>query len=446
MDNLVDRAREYATQTHGRINHRRKYTQQPYTTHLESVARLVASITDDPEMIAAAWLHDIVEDTPATLEDIESEFGRVVAELVEELTDVSKPSDGNRSIRKALDRQHTAQASSRSKTIKLADLIDNCTDITRNDPRFARVYLDEMHSLLDVLEDGDGRLLKRARKVHAKCISSLDKQGQAASIKPVTFNSLSQPGVAGTHFKRMFSELFTARDMAEPLLSFDATTSCQSVKKIMQLRKQSVASIRINGEIHGYARLSDMSDGSCIDVVRHFATNQIVAGNDTIMDVVHVLTRHKYCFVETLGQVGAVIKRDDMNKPLARMWLFGIITIIEMTLMRLIDEYFPGNSWQHHVSDGRLDKARQLQKERQRRNQDVALTECLQLTDKGLILIEHPTVLQKMGFESKRSAKKVTKELEALRNHLAHAQDISSGHWAQIARLAQRVTDMTSEK
>jgi len=81
---------------HQRIGQQRKYNNQPYDVHLHAVAKLVASVTDDPEMIAAAWLHDTVEDTPATLDDIAESFGTAVAELVESLTDVSMPSDGNR--------------------------------------------------------------------------------------------------------------------------------------------------------------------------------------------------------------------------------------------------------------------------------------------------------------------------------------------------------------
>jgi hypothetical protein len=46
--------------------------------HLKAVADLVAGVTDDPEMIAAAWLYDVVEDTPITLDDVAREFGGAV--------------------------------------------------------------------------------------------------------------------------------------------------------------------------------------------------------------------------------------------------------------------------------------------------------------------------------------------------------------------------------
>jgi len=154
MSDLVQRAREYATRAHERIDQRRKYSGQPYQVHLEAVADTVARIGGDEEMIAAAWLHDTVEDTPATHQDIEDNFGPGVAQLVRELTDVSRPSDGPRAVRKALDREHLAQASDRAQTIKLADLIDNAEDICQHDERFARTYLGEMAALLEVLDRG----------------------------------------------------------------------------------------------------------------------------------------------------------------------------------------------------------------------------------------------------------------------------------------------------
>ena len=161
---LVERARAFAIDAHTRIDQRRKYSQQSYSDHLASVASIVASVSEDAEMIAAAWLHDVVEDTPATLYDVETAFGKEVALLVENLTDVSKPSDGNRAARKAIDRQHTATGPSRAKTVKLADLIDNLQDICKHDMRFAQTFLVEMGATLEVLDTGDQQLYQRAWK------------------------------------------------------------------------------------------------------------------------------------------------------------------------------------------------------------------------------------------------------------------------------------------
>lgn len=143
----------------------RKYTGEPYITHPAAVVALVQSVPHTPEMIAAAWLHDTVEDTDTTLDDVRAEFGDAVADLVEMLTDVSRPEDGNRAARKALDREHIAKASPDAKTVKLADLIDNSRSIMAHDPQFARVYLAEKRLLLDVLTEGDPTLYAMARRI-----------------------------------------------------------------------------------------------------------------------------------------------------------------------------------------------------------------------------------------------------------------------------------------
>jgi hypothetical protein len=443
MTDLVKRASDYATRAHQRIDHRRKYNRQPYHVHLEAVARMVATVTDDPEVIAAAWLHDTVEDTPATLDNIEAEFGKPVADLVEELTDVSKPGDGNRAVRKEIDRKHTAQASSRAKTVKLADLIDNCRDITRHDPRFARIYLMEMAQLLDVLKDGDGKLLKQAREVHQASLGKLGIEVMPVPDMPLWLEGESLPGFAGPHFRRMFTELFTARDIAEPLLSFDAGQSCADAARVLDMHGQDVASVRINGTVQGYIRRSDLTQTECTDQIRHFTVDQVVSGNTALTDVVHILTRHDFCFVSLLGEVTGLVRRDDINKPMVRMWLFGLLTMVEMMLVQLIQQYFPNDSWQERVSEARLAKAKAFQAERQRRNQQCTLIECLQFSDKGRILAGHDQAMQRLGFDSIRVAKRAIKELESLRNNLSHAQDIVTHDWAQIARLSQRMEEIT---
>ena len=145
------------------INHRRKYTGVPYIQHPINVAILVQSVGGDENQVIAAINHDTVEDCPfVTIEMIEQQFGTDVAGLVSDLTDVSKPQDGNRATRKQIDLEHTAKASPRAKTIKLADLIDNTKDIVANDRVFAKTYLAEKKRLLEVLKDGNPTLYQIA--------------------------------------------------------------------------------------------------------------------------------------------------------------------------------------------------------------------------------------------------------------------------------------------
>jgi hypothetical protein len=67
------------------------------------------------------------------------------------LTDISRPEDGNRAVRKAMDRAHVARGPKEVQVIKLADMISNGKDILTNDPSFAKVYIPELRALLDSL-------------------------------------------------------------------------------------------------------------------------------------------------------------------------------------------------------------------------------------------------------------------------------------------------------
>lgn len=77
---IFERALCFAIEKHsGQV---RKLANTPYILHPVEVAAIVGTMTDDKEVLAAAVLHDTVEDTDATLEEIEENFGRRVALLV----------------------------------------------------------------------------------------------------------------------------------------------------------------------------------------------------------------------------------------------------------------------------------------------------------------------------------------------------------------------------
>lgn len=161
---MVEKARVFATAAHAAVGQLRKYTYEPYIVHPTEVVSIVKSVPHTDEMLAAAWLHDVVEDTGVTNETIKAEFGEKVAELVGWLTDVSRPEQGNRATRKAIDRAHTAMAPAEAQTIKLADLISNTRSIMAHDEKFAKTYLAEKVLLLEVMTKGDSTLMEIARK------------------------------------------------------------------------------------------------------------------------------------------------------------------------------------------------------------------------------------------------------------------------------------------
>lgn len=163
---MIERAAAFAYAAHAAIGQKRKYSGAPYFEHPERVAHLVrVAALGTPEMIAAAYLHDVVEDIGVTQEDINFCFPRSVAMLVDWMTDKTTLADGNRAKRKAIERERWAGAPPAAQTIKLADAYDNARDILENDPDFTKVYIAEMRLLLPILDKGHERLREMLKGV-----------------------------------------------------------------------------------------------------------------------------------------------------------------------------------------------------------------------------------------------------------------------------------------
>jgi len=162
----VHLARVFAEIAHQ--NQTRKFIGKPYISHLENVAyhairgvqnsfyiddiRGTCELEYKRELISdVAYLHDTLEDTDVTKEELEILFGKECADSVVMLTDISKPSDGNRAVRKAIDRNHLAKASPIAKAVKIADLLNNLLGIPRTNP-FYEVFKEEAKALLPSLK------------------------------------------------------------------------------------------------------------------------------------------------------------------------------------------------------------------------------------------------------------------------------------------------------
>lgn len=141
--------------------------------HPLAVAHLVAMYTEDEDLVIAALLHDVIEDTVRTKFDIEAMFGSTVAHLVEQLTKTTTHKDGNRAARKKIDNARLAKACSEVKLIKLCDIFDNIQDLARTDPDFAETYIREKLELLPLLNDIDVPP-DLFEKVHVALLHQLD--------------------------------------------------------------------------------------------------------------------------------------------------------------------------------------------------------------------------------------------------------------------------------
>lgn len=152
-------ARRFAEFTHGNVlnpdgtrGQRRKYSGEPYIVHLDEVVAILKEAGEtDVAVIEAAYLHDVLEDTPFGARDILVIYDEEILGLMLDLTDVYTKDAYpllNRKERKAAEAERLGSIGSRARRIKYADLISNARSIVAGDRNFARIFIDEANRLV----------------------------------------------------------------------------------------------------------------------------------------------------------------------------------------------------------------------------------------------------------------------------------------------------------
>jgi len=149
---LILKAAQFAAEQH-RDQRRKDIHASPYIIHPISVALAISQIggVDDPEILAAALLHDTLEDTKTEPEDLEAEFGKKVCEYVLDVTDDKTLEKDERKSRQI---EHAKKISKGAALIKLGDKISNVTDVINNPPvdwdiNRRKEYLDWAEKVID---------------------------------------------------------------------------------------------------------------------------------------------------------------------------------------------------------------------------------------------------------------------------------------------------------
>jgi len=157
-DELISKALAFATKAHAGVV--RRWTGEPYVEHAMRVAGHLAGLGFGPEVVAAGLLHDVLEDTDTGPAELVTLFGPYVAAMVLEVTKPAMPKlPGNKDERKAAMRLHLAGSSYEGASIKLADMIDNSSNVADHDPEFATGYLAEMRRIAPLLNHGHPMLV-----------------------------------------------------------------------------------------------------------------------------------------------------------------------------------------------------------------------------------------------------------------------------------------------
>jgi guanosine-3',5'-bis(diphosphate) 3'-pyrophosphohydrolase len=186
-DLILKKVEMFANNAHGAQT--RRYTPDPYIVHPIRVMEKCRLFLPQLAVLSAALLHDVLEDTPVTKNQLEDFLDGVMTSdevqktirYVVELTDIYTKKDYprlNRRKRREMEFDRLSEVSAEAQTIKYADIIDN-TDITENDPDFAKVYLREAQSLLQKMTNGNAILREEAIETVEACLKRLKQPSNA---------------------------------------------------------------------------------------------------------------------------------------------------------------------------------------------------------------------------------------------------------------------------
>jgi len=196
MDKVLQLVRDFAALAHG--GQMRKYTPEPYIVHPVRVMELCAVYGATRAQLAAALLHDVLEDTRVDEEEMlrflrsvmeEQEALhtlRVVVDLTDVYTSAAYP-QWKRRRRKDAETERMATIHPEAQTVKYADIIDNAREIVLQDPHFAPKFLFECRQLLRVMNQGEPILWQRAKTLVRNALDAV------ASGKPTEHGNRERP-------------------------------------------------------------------------------------------------------------------------------------------------------------------------------------------------------------------------------------------------------------
>jgi GTP diphosphokinase / guanosine-3',5'-bis(diphosphate) 3'-diphosphatase len=189
---LLHEAKRFALRHHAGLE-RGNASGEPVVAHLAEVATYVAHEVADggaETLMAAAWLHDVVEDSAATIDDVRREFGEAVAAIVAGLTDPPDFAAMPMAARKGRQAARVADASSDVRLVKLADQVANIRSVVEDPPiawsaEDCLAYLDGAAAVAAACAEVSPRLADWARRHHERGIARYGGEGRATEASAV---------------------------------------------------------------------------------------------------------------------------------------------------------------------------------------------------------------------------------------------------------------------
>ena len=240
-----------------------------------------------------------------------------------------------------------------------------------------------------------------------------------------------------TELQALLGDWLRTRHLTQPLESIDKNQITHRPARTL-----SVLGVSHLGEVVGSIQVDALSDSDWQSHVARLSDEQVIDGDASLLALITRLAKRDWLFVRQAGRIDGFVSRSDLQRPPFRMLLFGLISLFEMRLLRLVQRHYSEAQVVEVLNASRLQKARRLHLDRKKRGEELHLTDCLQIADKRDLLLAAPHCSKLLGFDSNNKATKFFGKVEEMRDRLVHANDLVAGSsWEELLQVTLELAE-----
>ncbi|WP_178984181.1 CBS domain-containing protein [Winogradskyella helgolandensis] len=252
---------------------------------------------------------------------------------------------------------------------------------------------------------------------------------------------IKRKGTSFSELQNIFTDNITTKFIFEPLACCKTGDNTDEVIQTLKQRNFDTLGVVNQDDIKiGYIKLQDLGDNPIDTYIQNFDLNILIAESTPLSELIKILCDKEFVYVLSSDSIQGIVTRADINKPIVRIYLFGIISLFELHLNYWITDYHIEESWTKLLKDRRIESARGIYDDRKGNNAQLTLLECIQISDKKVILRNTDNFLAKFDY-SKKGFHQLLERSEKIRNELAHSQTsiIANLPWADFASTIQNI-------
>ena len=251
-------------------------------------------------------------------------------------------------------------------------------------------------------------------------------------------------GTSILEVRQLFINGINVRTICEELNSYPSKSDALQAKRDLKNNGFDVAGLENESRnLIGFVQEKDLEAGVCGDYKKEFNSKNLISDSTPITHLLEELSKSRYLFVLTGSSVTGIVTVADLNKPPVRIYLFGIISMLEMYMTYWISKHYEGNEWMNYLPKARVSEAENQYRQLIEKNEEIQMVNCIQFADKKTLVAKNQGIRNLLELGGRDRVENNLRYAEELRNNLAHSQEDLAGKksWAEIYNTVKWIED-----